>query len=108
MNNTFWVGIKHSEIGQIRDIISGPYVFVHLPKEEGESKLTTTNVADAEFYILSREQVINLIVSSDKAYQDKERDKPLKDDYSIALLYKRDLLPHKDEFKDRWENLWKE
>lgn len=107
-DNTFWVGLKHSEISQIKDIISGPYVFVHLPKEGAESKLITTNVADAEFYVLSREQVINLIVSSDNAYQEKDRDKPLKDDYSIALLYKRDLLPRENEFKDRWENLWKE
>lgn len=104
-DNTFWVGLMHSDMKTIRDHIKGPYVFVHLPKED-ECEQSVLDLSSVDFYILSKSQVIEIIQTTDEAYQKKDRgNRQLKEDYSVALLLKRDyelLAP----FKDQWDNLW--
>ena len=109
-DNTFWVGVKHSDLdSEIEKKIKGPYVLVHLPKEESDDeRKTQTNLSGIDFYILSQKQIIKLIRDTDDAYQKKDRgEKKLKDDYSVAILLKRDRELLKP-FKDQWENLWVE
>lgn len=105
VDSTFWVGLKYSQRKNIRDYILGPYVFVHLPKTDKLQRQTSTEIKDAEFFILSRNQVIDLIEKTDDAYRQIKREKPLKEDYSIAILLKRDKV-FLEPYRDKWENLW--
>ena len=93
----FYTGIKHSEVS-IDDLnakITGPYVFVYA---QGNS------LKSMSFYVLSRSQVINLIMASDdKYYYGTHNRKVPKDDYSVMLYIGRDGL---EQYENKWENLW--
>ena len=88
---SFNIGVKHDDRDQLSNKVKGPFVFVHFE-----------NIDNASFYILSKQEFINLVISSDDAYFKKERKKPIKPDYPIALFVK-ELLP----YKDHWDSLWK-
>ena len=96
-NNNFWVGVRHSERSIIKEKIQGPYVFVHFEIIDGKES--------ASFFILTRNEVIELVNKSDDAYYYGPHRKPIKEDYPIALSLKKDNL---FKYKDHWESLWKE
>lgn len=79
-----------SQRHEINDSITCPFVFVYIDKN-----------SNIEFYILSRNQLIDLILTTDDEYYNRPRKEPLKD-YPIAISLK-DLTVYKDE----WGNLWK-
>lgn len=91
-DSSFFVGVKHSERHLMNQKIQGPFVFVHME-----------SVNDASFYILSKSEFIDIVNTTDDAYFNKPRIKPIKPDYPIALSLK-DLKP----FKDNWDSLWKD
>lgn len=86
----YQVGLKRSQRSIIREKIKGAYVFVHIDKEEMVS-----------YYILTRDEIINLIEETDDLYYNRPRNKPLAD-YPIGIWLK-DLIP----YKNKWESLWK-
>lgn len=90
-DSSFFVGVKHSERSPMDEKIKGPYVFVHMD-----------SVDHASFFILSKDEFISLVNSSDDAYFNKPRTTPIKPDYPIALSLK-ELQP----YKDHWDSLWK-
>ena len=75
---------------RLNDLIKGPFVFVHINKNN-----------DVTYYILTRDEVIELINTTDDDYFARKKDKS-KEDYPMALWCK-DLAP----FKDHWDSLWK-
>lgn len=90
---SFWVGIKHSQRSQMSHLIKGPYVLVYFNKKDD----------NVEYYILSKQQMIDIINQSDDAWQTKEHKRPLSPDYSIKIYIDRDDLSW---FRDKWENLF--
>ena len=90
-DSSFFVGVKHSERDQMPKKIKGPFVFVHMD-----------SVDSASFYILTKKEFIGLVNSSDDAYFNKPRKKPIKPDYPIALFL-HELKP----YQDHWDSLWK-
>ena len=65
------------------------------------SKITKEN--NVSYYIITREQMINLIKQSDDAWRTKSGKTLESPDYSIKIYIKRDDL---DKFKDKWDNLF--
>jgi hypothetical protein len=86
----YQVGLLRSQRCIIRDKIKAAYVFVHIDKDE-----------KIRYFILSREEIIELIERTDDTYYNKPRLKQLKD-YPIGISLK-DLLP----FENQWDSLWK-
>lgn len=86
---SYQVGLMRSQRADINDRITCPFVFVYIDKN-----------SNIEYYILSRDQLINLILITDDEYYNRPRKEPLKD-YPIAISLK-DLINYKDE----WSNLW--
>ena len=89
--NSFLIGFCHNKRMNMYNDVEGPYIFVHFRE-----------MSKPDYYILDKESFINLVISTDDAYFNRPRKKPIKDDYPIAVSAK-DLLP----YQDRWENLWK-
>ena len=87
---SFNIGVSHDKRDQLPDKVKGPFVFVHIE-----------NVDTVSYYILTRDEFINLVMSSDDAYFNKKRNKPIKSDYPIALFV-NELQP----YKDKWNSLW--
>ena len=88
---SFNIGLNHNTRSDIYDRVKGPFVFVHIgPKEE------------VTYYILSRDEYIDLVITTDDAYFNRPRKQPIKDTYPIAISLK-DLLP----YKDHWDSLWR-
>ena len=88
---SFNIGITHDKRDQHLNKVKGPFVFVHLE-----------NIDCVSYFILTKDEYINLVISSDDAYYNKKRNKPIKPNYPIALFVK-ELMP----FKDHWDSLWK-
>lgn len=88
--NSFNIGLRHDHRHLIREKIPCSYVFVHIDKND-----------DIRYFVLSRQELIALIVQTDDEYFDRPRKKPLNPTYPIALQIK-DLIP----FEDKWESLW--
>lgn len=88
--NSFNIGINRPQRKVLNDLIKGPFVFVHIDKNN-----------DVTYYILTRDEVIELINTTDDDYLARKKDKS-KEDYPMALWCK-DLAP----FKDHWDSLWK-
>ena len=88
---SFFVGVKHTERALMSNRVKGPFVFVHLD-----------DVDNASYYILSKDEFIELVNTSDDAYFNRPRKKPIKPDYPIALFV-YELQP----FQDHWDSLWK-
>ena len=88
---SFFVGVKHTERSQMSNKVKGPFVFVHLD-----------GVDNASYYILSKDEFVNLVNSSDDVYYNRPRKKPIKPDYPIALFV-HELQP----YQDHWDSLWK-
>lgn len=86
---SYQVGLMNSQRDCINDRITCPFVFVYIDKNN-----------NIDYYILTKEQLINLIIKTDDEYHDRKREKPLKD-YPIAISLK-DIA----DFKDKWNNLW--
>lgn len=92
---SFWVGVKHSQRGQMKTLLKGPYVLVYFSENNGS--------VEPEYYILTKQQMIDIINQSDEDWQAKNREKPLSPDYTIKIYIKRDKLV---QFKDKWEHLF--
>lgn len=90
-DSSFFIGVKRSERNQMDKKIQGPFVFVHIDKSEKVS-----------YYILSKDEFIELVNTTDESYYNKPRVNPIKPDYPIALSLK-DLRP----YENHWDNLWK-
>jgi hypothetical protein len=84
------LGMKHSERGYIKNKIKGSFVFVYFEENN-----------HIRYFILSQQEIINLIVLTDDDYFNKPRSKPLAD-YPITL-YLSELLP----YENKWDNLWR-
>lgn len=90
-DSSFFIGVKRSERNQMDKKIQGPFVFVHIDKCEKIS-----------YYILSKDEFIELVNTTDESYYNKPRVNPIKPDYPIALSLK-DLRP----YENHWDSLWK-
>lgn len=90
-DSSFFVGFKRSERDQIEEKVQGPFVFVHI---EGIDKVS--------YYVLTKKEFINLVISTDDIYYNKPRKKPIISDYPIAVSL-NDLKP----YKNHWDSLWK-
>lgn len=88
--NSFNIGINRPQRKVLDELIKGPFVFVHIDKND-----------DVTYYILTRSEVIDLINTTDDDYFARKKDKS-KEDYPMAL-WRKDLSP----YKDHWESLWK-
>lgn len=87
---SFNIGINRPKRKELDQIIKGPFVFVHIDESENVS-----------YYILTRDEIIDLINTTDDDYYARKKDKS-KEDYPMAIQHKY-LTP----FKDKWESLWK-
>lgn len=88
-SKNFPVGMSRSQRDFIEDRITCPYVFVYLGDNE-----------EVSYYIISRQQLIDLIIETDDEYFYRPRKKELKD-YPIGID-----LKHLVAYKDKWDNLW--
>lgn len=86
---SYQVGLMQSQRDNIDKKITCPFVFVHIEKNN-----------QINYFILSRKELIELIIKTDDEYYYRKREKPLKD-YPIAISLK-DIAP----YKDKWDNLW--
>lgn len=86
---SYQIGVMRSQRPEIDSIITCPFVFVYIDKNN-----------NVDYFILSRNQLIDLILSTDDEYYNRPRKEPLKD-YPIAINLK-DMA----EYKDKWQNLW--
>ena len=85
----FQVGLTRQQRDIILDKISCPYVFVHIDLIE-----------NVRYFILSREELIDLIELKDDEYFNRPRKTPLKN-YPISVHVK-DLV----HFENNWNNIW--
>jgi hypothetical protein len=85
----FPIGLRHSNIAKIHDVIKSNYVFVHIKDEQ-----------NIDYYIISKNELINLIKTIDDSYFNRPRTKPLTD-YPISIKAK-----YLQEFKNKWDNIW--
>lgn len=92
---SFWVGVKHSQREQMGKLIKGPYVLVFFDNEK--------NPVEPHYYILTKQQMIDLIIQSDDAWRKKLNKRPDSPDYSIKVYIGRDKLYH---FENKWESLF--
>ena len=86
---SYQIGVMRSQRPEIDSIITCPFVFVYIDKNN-----------NVDYFILSRNQLIDLILSTDDEYYNRPRKEPLKD-YPIAINLK-DMA----EYKNKWQNLW--
>ncbi|MCR5520262.1 MAG: hypothetical protein K6F21_08015 [Bacteroidales bacterium] len=90
-DTSFFIGFKRSERDLLEKKVQGPFVFVHIDGTESVS-----------YYVLSKKEFIDLVISTDNIYYNRPRNKPIKTDYPIAVSLK-DLAP----YKDHWDSLWR-
>jgi len=88
---SYQIGLRHDQRDEIKDYIPCPYVFVHIDK-----------AIIIRYYILTREQMIELIEKTDDDYFNRSRLKEIKIDYPIAIE-----LKHLKPFEDKWDSIWK-
>ena len=62
--NSFNIGINRPQRKVLNDLIKGPFVFVHIDKNN-----------DVTYYILTRDEVIELINTTDDDYFARKKDK---------------------------------
>lgn len=86
---SYQVGLMRSQIDCIDDRITCPFVFVHINKD-----------INIDYYIISKKQLIKVIVTTDDEYYNRPRKEQLKD-YPIAIS-----LKELTDYKDKWNNLW--
>ena len=86
---SYQIGVMRSQRPEIDSIITCPFVFVYIDKNN-----------NVDYFILSRNQLIDLILSTDDEYYNRPRKEPLKD-YPIAINLK-DMA----DYKNKWQNLW--
>lgn len=87
----YHVGLTHDKIDRIHDKIKSNFVFVHLLPDE-----------NVDYYIVPRNDLINIIKQTDDDYFNMPRTKPIKPNYPITLK-----LKHIIQYKDKWNNIWK-
>lgn len=87
----FPVGVMRSNRVDIDQIINCSFVFVYIGKNDS-----------IRYFIISRKDLIDLIIKTDDEYFFKPREKELKD-YPIGISLKQIA-----EYENKWENLWKE
>ncbi|MDX9914058.1 MAG: hypothetical protein RBS77_05780 [Candidatus Moranbacteria bacterium] len=87
----FPVGVVRSKRVDIDQIINCSFVFVYIGKNDS-----------IRYFIISRQDLIDLIIKTDDEYFNKPREKELKD-YPIGISLKQIA-----EYENKWENLWKE
>ena len=88
--SSYNIGIKHNQRDSLDQLIKGPFVFVHIGKGE-----------QVDYYILTKDELINLINTTDDAYF-KSRKNPIREDYPMAIS-----LKYFAPYKDKWDSLWK-
>jgi len=88
-HKSFPLSILKSNRDKIDTKIKGPFAFVHIDKYD-----------NVRYFILSREELINIIITTDDNYANKPRVKPLAD-YPLAISLK-DL----EKFENKWESIW--
>jgi len=88
--SSYNIGLRHDQRDIIKDKIVCPYVFVHIDKN---------NIIS--YFILSRNEFIDLIEKTDDEYFNKPRKKAIKTNYPIAIKVS-DLKI----FKDNWDSIW--
>lgn len=91
---SFWIGIRHLQRGQMSQLIKGPYVLVYFNK--------TNDLVEPEYFILTKQQMIDIINQSDDAWQTQVHKNPISPDYPIKIYLERDNL---FQFREKWENL---
>ena len=89
IGTSYQVGLYRSQRDNIDDNITCPFVFVHIDKSK-----------NLNYYILSKNQLIDLILRTDDDYYNRGRENTLKD-YPIAISLKNLV-----EYKNQWGNLW--
>ncbi len=89
--SSFPISCRHNVRDAWLQNLHCPYVFVHIDAQNNH-----------KFYILSVDQFRDVVTRTDDEYFNKDRVKPIKADYPIAVSIK-DLQP----FENMWENLWK-
>lgn len=90
VQNSYNIGLAHNQRNAIKDKITCPFVFVHIDKSD-----------NVRYFVLTQMNLIDLIEKTDDDYYNKPRNKPLKEDYPIAIELKH-LIP----FENAWEKLW--
>ena len=86
----FPVGVMRSNRVDIDQIINCSFVFVYIDK-----------IDSIRYFIISRKDLIDLIIKTDDEYFYKPRVKELKD-YPIGISIKQIA-----EYENKWDNLWK-
>lgn len=89
-NSSYQIGLTRLQRDVINERITCPYVFVHIDKKN-----------NIRYFILSRLELIELIIRTDDEYFNRPRVKALTN-YPIAISLK-DLV----DYEDKWDNLWK-
>lgn len=89
-HSSYQVGIRHDQRNQIRQIIRCPYVFVHIDKND-----------NIRYFILSKEELINMIELTDNDYFNQPRIKSIQPNYPIAISIK-----HLASFENKWDSIW--
>ena len=88
--NSYNIGLAHNQRNNINNKIKCPFVFVHIDNKE-----------NIRYFVLTQMNLIKLIEKTDDDYYKKSRNKPLKEDYPIAIELKH-LIP----FENSWDKLW--
>ena len=86
---SFLIGFRHDNRDDMQNDIVGPYVFVHFHKDR-----------TADFFIISKEELISLVFKDDDAYFGRKRTKAIRPDYPIAVSL--ELLK---DYNGKWDNL---
>lgn len=89
--NDIPVGGSHKAIDTLPNKIKCPFVFVRFDKAE-----------NIEYYIVPPQDLIQIINETDKEYYTKPREKPISDDYPMAIRFS-----HIAKYKDQWDLIWK-
>ena len=87
----YLIGLRHDQRNIIKEVITTPYIFVHINKN-----------SDVRYFILSTEEFIELIEVTDDKYFNRPREIALKPNYPIAVQVS-DL----EKYEDNWDSLWK-
>ena len=89
-HSSYHVSLRHDQRNEIRNRIKCPYVFVHIDNNDS-----------IRYFIVSKEELINIIETTDDDYFNQPRTKSIKQDYPIAIS-----LKHLASFEDKWDSIW--
>lgn len=84
------IGLTHATIDKVEEKITCPYVFVHIDKND-----------DIRYFIISRNELIKVIKTSDKDYLNKPRKKAVKQTNPIGIP-----MSYLEPYENEWNNIW--